>query len=172
MASITNVIRISVQDEGSAVLADNMNVVGIITGNQGVLSSAERYRAYRTAAGVANDFGSSSVESAFANTFFSTSPNPVSSSGLLIIGYWRASDEDVAASAATLVSEQTTDSVLIPVLNGITDGSFTITVDDLTDNSAVLGMLWENAYVGVKFNTPTDKGVEASIAKVKLGKEK
>lgn len=129
MASITNVIRISVQDEGSAVLADNMNVVGIITGNQGVLSSAERYRAYRTAAGVANDFGSSSVESAFANTFFSTSPNPVSSSGLLIIGYWRASDEDVAASAATLVSEQTTDSVLIPVLNGITDGSFTITVD-------------------------------------------
>lgn len=47
--------------------------------------------------------------------------------------------------------------------------SFTITVDDLTDNSAVLGMLWENAYVGVKFNTPTDKGVEASIAKVMSG---
>lgn len=47
--------------------------------------------------------------------------------------------------------------------------SFTITIDDLTDNSAVLGMLWENAYVGVKFNTPTDKGVEASIAKVMAG---
>ncbi|MBA6157054.1 DUF2911 domain-containing protein [Tenacibaculum sp. S7007] len=47
--------------------------------------------------------------------------------------------------------------------------SFTITIDDLTDNSAVLGMLWENAYVGVKFNTPTDKGVEASISKVMAG---
>ncbi len=47
--------------------------------------------------------------------------------------------------------------------------SFTITIDDLTDNSAILGMLWENAYVGVKFNTPTDKGVEASISKVMAG---
>lgn len=47
--------------------------------------------------------------------------------------------------------------------------SFTIIIDDLTNNSAVLGMLWENMYVGVKFNTPTDKGVEASIAKVMQG---
>ncbi len=47
--------------------------------------------------------------------------------------------------------------------------TFTMTIDDLTNNSAVLGMLWENTYVGVKFNTPTDKGVEASIAKVMGG---
>lgn len=47
--------------------------------------------------------------------------------------------------------------------------TFTITVDEITNNSAVLGMLWENAYVGVKFNTPTDKGVEASIAKIMSG---
>ncbi|WP_435263144.1 DUF2911 domain-containing protein [Tenacibaculum sp. nBUS_03] len=47
--------------------------------------------------------------------------------------------------------------------------SFTIIIDDLTNDSAVLGMLWENMYVGVKFNTPTDKGVEASIAKVMQG---
>lgn len=42
--------------------------------------------------------------------------------------------------------------------------TFTMTIDDITNNSAVLGLLWENAYVGVKFNTPTDKAVEASIA--------
>ncbi|MGB1042334.1 MAG: DUF2911 domain-containing protein [Tenacibaculum sp.] len=47
--------------------------------------------------------------------------------------------------------------------------TFTITIDDLASDSAVLGMLWENDYVGVKFNTPTDKGVEASIAKVMSG---
>ena len=47
--------------------------------------------------------------------------------------------------------------------------TFTITIDNLTNNSGVLGILWENAYVGVKFNTPTDKGVEASIAKVMAG---
>ncbi|WP_299161814.1 DUF2911 domain-containing protein [uncultured Tenacibaculum sp.] len=47
--------------------------------------------------------------------------------------------------------------------------TFTITIDDIKNSSAVLGMLWENAYVGLKFNTPTDKGVEASIAKIMSG---
>ncbi|SEB39022.1 Protein of unknown function [Tenacibaculum sp. MAR_2009_124] len=47
--------------------------------------------------------------------------------------------------------------------------TFTISFDDITNNSAVLGILWENAYVGVKFTTPTDKGVEASINKVMNG---
>ena len=47
--------------------------------------------------------------------------------------------------------------------------SFTITIDDLKNDSAVLGMLWENVYVGVKFNTPTDKAVEASIAATMQG---
>ncbi|PKH52479.1 dihydrolipoamide dehydrogenase [Tenacibaculum sp. Bg11-29] len=47
--------------------------------------------------------------------------------------------------------------------------TFTLSIDDITNGSAVLGILWENAYVGVKFNTPTDKGVEASIAKTMQG---
>lgn len=41
--------------------------------------------------------------------------------------------------------------------------SFTITFDDLTSGSAVLGMLWEKTYVGVEFKVPTDAMVEASI---------
>jgi hypothetical protein len=41
--------------------------------------------------------------------------------------------------------------------------TFTITVDDITDNTAVLGLLWENTYVGVKFEVPTDKMVMANI---------
>ncbi len=47
--------------------------------------------------------------------------------------------------------------------------TFTLSIDDITNDSAVLGILWENAYVGVKFNTPTDKGVEASITKTMNG---
>ena len=47
--------------------------------------------------------------------------------------------------------------------------TFTMTFDDLTNNSAVLGMLWEKAYVGVKFEVPTDKGVTASINSVMNG---
>lgn len=47
--------------------------------------------------------------------------------------------------------------------------TFTMTFDNLTNSSAVMGMLWENAYVGVKFEVPTDKGVVASIEKVMAG---
>mgnify|MGYP000653038696 CR=1 FL=1 len=43
--------------------------------------------------------------------------------------------------------------------------SFTITIDDVTNSSAVLGLLWENTYVGVPFTVDTDKAVMASIEK-------
>ncbi|MDD3721603.1 MAG: DUF2911 domain-containing protein [Lutibacter sp.] len=41
--------------------------------------------------------------------------------------------------------------------------SFTMTFDDVNSESAVLGMLWENTYVGVKFEVPTDKTTMKSI---------
>ncbi|MFI1742990.1 DUF2911 domain-containing protein [Thalassobellus sediminis] len=47
--------------------------------------------------------------------------------------------------------------------------TFTMTFDDLTSNSAVLGILWEDVYVGVKFNVPTDSMVSASIDKAMNG---
>jgi hypothetical protein len=47
--------------------------------------------------------------------------------------------------------------------------TFTITFDDLTSNSAVLGIMWEKTYVGVKFETPTDVMVAKSIEKVMNG---
>lgn len=133
MVDISNVINVTLLEEGDAVAADNMNVASIITGNQGVLVSSERYRAYKTQATVAADWGASSPEAAFATTFFDTSPNPISAGGVLVIGYWRAASEDVDASAATLTGEQNTEATLIPILNGVTDGSFTLTVDGGTE---------------------------------------
>ncbi|WP_298883407.1 DUF2911 domain-containing protein [uncultured Polaribacter sp.] len=47
--------------------------------------------------------------------------------------------------------------------------TFTITFDDITNNSAVLGILWENTYVGLKFETPTDAMVSDNIKKVMSG---
>ena len=47
--------------------------------------------------------------------------------------------------------------------------TFTISFDDLSSDSAVLGMMWENVYVGVKFEVPTDKAVTASIEKIMAG---
>ena len=47
--------------------------------------------------------------------------------------------------------------------------TFTMTIDDLHNNGAALGMLWENVYVGVKFEVPTvDKAVK-SIEAVMAG---
>lgn len=47
--------------------------------------------------------------------------------------------------------------------------TFTISIDDLTNNSAVIGLLWENTYAGVKIHVPTDKKASKSIAKVMEG---
>ncbi|MEA1786205.1 DUF2911 domain-containing protein [Arenibacter sp. GZD96] len=47
--------------------------------------------------------------------------------------------------------------------------SFTISLDDLTATSAVLGIMWEKTYVGVSFNVPTDAAVSKSIEKAMAG---
>lgn len=44
--------------------------------------------------------------------------------------------------------------------------TFTITFDDVSGTSAVLGILWEKTYVGIKFEVPTDKLVSETIAAV------
>lgn len=47
--------------------------------------------------------------------------------------------------------------------------TFTISFDDLTNNSALIGIMWEKTYVGIQFETPTKKGVMASIKKTMAG---
>lgn len=47
--------------------------------------------------------------------------------------------------------------------------TFTITFDDLTNNSAVIGIMWEKVYAGLKFETPTDTMVGKNIDKVMNG---
>ncbi len=47
--------------------------------------------------------------------------------------------------------------------------TLTMTFDDLTSSTAVLGMLWENDYVGIKFEVPTDASVAKSIDKTMAG---
>ena len=44
--------------------------------------------------------------------------------------------------------------------------SFMIVIDELSNDSATLGILWEKTYVGVKFEVPTDATVMQSITKV------
>jgi hypothetical protein len=66
-------------------------------------------------------------------------------------------------SKVALKTTAKTESMPMPVQ------SFTMSFDDLTDASAVIGMLWENTYVGVKFNVPTDAIASKSIESVMSG---
>ena len=47
--------------------------------------------------------------------------------------------------------------------------TFTITIDDLTNNGASLGILWEDVYVGVPFEVPTAEKAKKSIESVLAG---
>ncbi|APY00203.1 DUF2911 domain-containing protein [Lacinutrix venerupis] len=47
--------------------------------------------------------------------------------------------------------------------------TFTMLFDDLTNNSAVLGILWEDVFVGVTIEVPTAAKVKANINKVMNG---
>ncbi|MDX5586336.1 MAG: DUF2911 domain-containing protein [Aureibaculum sp.] len=66
-------------------------------------------------------------------------------------------------SKVALKTTAKTESMPMPVQ------SFTMSFDDLNETSGVIGMLWENTYVGVKFNVPTDAIASKSIESVMSG---
>ncbi len=47
--------------------------------------------------------------------------------------------------------------------------TFTITFDDMTDNGASIGIMWENTYIGVPFTVPTDAIASKSIEAIMSG---
>jgi len=47
--------------------------------------------------------------------------------------------------------------------------TFTITLDELSNDGAHIGILWDTAYVAVPFSVPADKMVMASIDKIMAG---
>lgn len=129
MADISNIINVALLAGGKSAGRDNMNVVAILTPEQGVLTTAERYRAYKTAGAVEKDWGTGSAVTEYANTFFATSPNPVNFGGTLIVGFYRGAEEIVAATSATLVGNQLAEAATLQKLQAIENGSFAITVD-------------------------------------------
>ena len=129
MASINRVVNVALLPEGQQAQRINMNTVAVLTSETGVITSAERYRAYLEISSVEADWGTASVVTQYAQMVFGTKPNPINFGGELIVGLHRATDETVPATAATLRSAQLVESTLISQLQTITDGSFNITVD-------------------------------------------
>ena len=141
MADASRVINVALLQAGPLAARDNMNVTAIMTSQQtGPISTANRYELYRDSASVATAFGSAAGVTAFARSYFETSPNPVNAGGVLVVGFYRAASETVAATAATLTSPQLNEASLIPQLQAIADGSFDITVDATTSNVTALDL--------------------------------
>lgn len=132
--NISNVVNVALIPEGQLAARDNMNVVALITSETtGPLNSANRFALYSDIQSVAADWGTKSKAYDFATTFFGTQPNPITAGGVLVIGYWRAAAETVAASAAVLRGAQLSEAALIPLLQEIDDGEILLSVDDTPD---------------------------------------
>ena len=129
MADTSIIVDISLTKTPKLATFDNANACMLVTSETGFLSSNKRYALYRNLAAVATDFGTHSDTYEYAASFFATSPNPTNADGYLLIGFWRAVDEDVPASAASLVGAQISAAATLPNLQKINDGSFTITID-------------------------------------------
>lgn len=71
--------------------------------------------------------------------------------------------DDTKVAAKTSVAVQTINKKI---------ETFTISFDDLASGSAVLGIQWDNTYVGVKFEVPTEKTALKSIETVMAGPSK
>lgn len=133
-ASLNNVITATLLPEGRSIARDNMNVVVVMTSQVGKLNSANRYEAYSNIEQVGTDFGTSSDVYAHATAFFGTQPNAVNAGGLFIVGYWRGADEDTDATAGVLEGAQLNAVDVIAELQKVSDGSFDIDVDGVTQN--------------------------------------
>ena len=138
MGNISNVINVALIPEGQLAARDNMNVCAILTSETGFLSTANRYALYSDAASVASDFGTNSAANEYAQVFFSQTPNPVNAGGVLVVGFYRAAAETVAATAGTLTSPQLTEATIVSALQLVEDGQMDIDVDGATKSLAAL----------------------------------
>jgi len=137
--SIKNVVTVTLLQGGALAMADNPNVVAMITSEQqGPISSASRYRIYSEAASVAADFGTASQAYDFALSFFATQPNATNAGGFLVMGYWRGADEDVAATAASLNGAQLSEATVVSALQQVADGTLDIDIDGTPENLTAL----------------------------------
>ncbi len=139
MVDIKNVVTVTLLESGQLALADNPNVVVIMTSEQdGPLSSADRYRIYSNAASVAADFGTQSKANDFAQAFFATQPNATNAGGFLVMGYWRGTEETTDATAAKLEGAQVSEATVVDALQTVSDGTFDIDIDGATENITAL----------------------------------
>ena len=163
--SINNVVTVTLLQGGALALADNPNVISILTAEQqGPISTASRYRIYADAASVATDFGTASKSYDFALSVFGTSPNATNAGGFLVIGYWRGAEEVVAATNASLSGAQVSEAVVVGALQQVADGTLDVDVDGATEN--LTGLDFQSSTTLAEIVDVIDGGLSGATATV------
>lgn len=127
---LSRVVAVSIAGVGAGLQRTNMNIVCLMTADRTYLNSNNRTAVYTTLDGVAGDFGTKSKVYGHASKIFAQPRNPINAGGgYLVVGYWRATDEDVLATAGFIASQELSEAVAVGNAQQIEDGSFNITVD-------------------------------------------
>lgn len=137
-ANISNVIQVQLLKEPQLAQRANVNTIAVFTSQLGKLSTANRTEVYTDIASVGADFGTNSEFYDFASVFFQQTPNPVSAGGYLVAAFWRATDETVAATSASLTGAQLSEDTVVGLLQQISDGTLDITIDGVVENLTAL----------------------------------
>ena len=163
--SINNVVAVTLLQSGALAMADNPNVVTMLTAEQqGPLSSASRYRIYSDSSSVAADFGTASKAYDFALSFFGTSPNATNAGGFLVIGYWRGAEETLVATSASLNGAQVSEATVVDGLQQVADGTLTLDVDGTPE--ALTGLDFQSATSLAAIVGVIDAGLTGATASI------
>ena len=163
--SIKNVVNVNLLQGGALAMADNPNVVTMLTSEQqGPLSSASRYRIYSDSGSVATDFGTASKAYDFALSFFGTSPNATNAGGFLVIGYWRGAEETLMATSASLNGAQLSEATIVGALQQVADGTLTVDVDGTPE--ALTGLDFQSATSLAAIVGVIDAGLTGATASI------
>ena len=138
MASISEVVNVALLKGGKLIEPDNINAVAVFSSNAAVFGPDKRYKLYKSSASVAEDFGSASIEAAYAETVFAQSPNPVDAGGALAFCFYRKDEQAVPASAGKMLGEPINVDKILPMLYQRADWSMDIKIDDVTKELADL----------------------------------
>src|SRR5574343_581946 len=127
---IGRVVNVSIEGVPVGLSRTNMNIVCLVTSEKGFLNSSKRTVAYTELTGIASDFGTFSKTYQMAKYLFGPA-NPISKGGgYLVVGYWRAIEEIVEATAGYLKSAELSEAQVVGNLQTVKDGSFVININN------------------------------------------
>lgn len=156
---IGRVVNVSIEGVPVGLSRTNMNIVCLVTSEKGFLNSSKRTVAYTELTGIASDFGTFSKTYQMAKYLFGPA-NPINKGGgYLVVGYWRAIEEIVEATAGYLKSAELSEAQVVGNLQTVKDGSFVINVDNSETPQVVSN---------VNFTTATSLGDIVSILQAKI----